>query len=256
MDLQFSEANISTGQSAAALTPGIWGGGGGNSTKTKNSNASSNGGGEIIKNSDIAELQQTLHLKDVLLHEKGLDLFIQHLAKEFSLECVLSLIEFIQFECYVFDKIMQEFDEQQTEKNKDENNSGINNRKRHERKWKEHKLASLLVSKKIKLPQSVPPSHIVSGVYTPSGPDGDIGGILMGWRQSTMYDNSNSKVFMRECKHKAHQLYEKYVKVGSALEINVSYRARKHLSDLMNDYETWMSMDEKTISQTDLMTYI
>ena len=47
-------------------------------------------------------------MNDVLCNENSIDLLMQHLGREFSMECLLSLIEFIQFEEYVYEHIQND----------------------------------------------------------------------------------------------------------------------------------------------------
>ena len=44
-----------------------------------------------------------VRLKDILANEEYLELFMCHLAQEFSIECILSLIEFMQFKQLIFE---------------------------------------------------------------------------------------------------------------------------------------------------------
>ena len=63
-----------------------------------------------MKNKNKKKTRQRVHskikeirLNEVISNSKSIDLLMQHLGNEFSRECLLSLIEFIQFEQYIYD---------------------------------------------------------------------------------------------------------------------------------------------------------
>ena len=80
------------------------------------------------KKSDDAFVSE-IKLGQVLSHPKALNLLMQHLAREFSMECLLSLIEFIQFQDYVFDYIVNNnipINLENTKKRSSAKNSAVN----------------------------------------------------------------------------------------------------------------------------------
>eukprot|EP01084_Bolivina_argentea_P018442 34335_1 len=52
-------------------------------------------------------------------------------------------------------------------------------------------------------------------------------------------------------KHKAYGLYIKYIRIGSQFEINLSYRQRVELTNLMEDYDLWMN-DNGSVNEMEL----
>ena len=53
--------------------------------------------------------------------------------------------------------------------------------------------------------------------------------------------NFQSNKFQDRAKHKISKLYEKYIRVGSELEINISHRSRQALVQMIDDYDNWMN---------------
>ena len=78
-----------------------------------------------------------IKLNQVLSQEKSLNLLMQHLAKEFSMECLLSLIEFLQWQEYILSK----YD------------------------WFVPEMNNISIKYEIVLPQSIPRSEIIFDNY-------------------------------------------------------------------------------------------
>ena len=78
----------------------------GHRRNNSHSRSRSKSGKEII----TSEQLQRATLGRVLSDPKALTLFMQHLAQEFAMESLLSLIEFIQFQNYVFNHIYTNID--------------------------------------------------------------------------------------------------------------------------------------------------
>ena len=72
---------------------------------------------EQMRTAEIQKRNEVLNMKDVLVDVESFDLFAEHCGKEYCLECVLSVIEFVQFKT----KIYQNLDEEQKEKCDTEN---------------------------------------------------------------------------------------------------------------------------------------
>ena len=200
-------------------------------------------------NDDLLELQTTkeakktlededdagngITLNQILSHPKAFDLFIHHVAKEFSIECLLSYVEFIQFKKYMFKhmKIMRSendirqksvelyksIKDKKISFSKSEIEVDINygDKQQHDDGLNDDRLMSF---QDIKFPSNVPQSEIVY--------EDDI--------------NFESNNFKDRSKHKIYKLYNKYIKSGCELEINISHRSRQALFLMIDDYEKWM----------------
>ena len=141
--------------------------------------------------------ERKIALNQIISHEKGLHLFMRHLAKEFSMECMLCVIEFIQYQDYIFKKILE-----------------INGHS--------HPIINdntkLIVNKyQIRLPDTIPISEIVSNL--------DDHSVI------------SNEVLIRNGKMMAYKLYEKYVEFYSHFKINVRSGTRKLLMKKMENKE-------------------
>ena len=76
--------------------------------------------------SNIKKLKK-ITLGQVLSNNTSLNILMQHLAREFSMECLLSLIEFIQFQNYVFEYIAQNYNNYFIDSNNNASNDNWNN---------------------------------------------------------------------------------------------------------------------------------
>ena len=72
---------------------------------------------EHMHSLDVQKRNALLNMKDVLVDMDVFDLFARHCGNEYCLECVLSVIEFVQFK----QKIYENLDEEQKEKCNTEN---------------------------------------------------------------------------------------------------------------------------------------
>ena len=64
-----------------------------------------------MKNVDVSNqmtVNDQLRMKDILNNEKSFDLFMQHCGMEHCTECVLSLIEILQFKEEIYKKLSTE----------------------------------------------------------------------------------------------------------------------------------------------------
>jgi len=153
-------------------------------------------------NIPVQSENHSLQIYDILQDKELIDLFMQHLIEEFSMECLLSVIEFQQFKSYSM---------QQLNINTTDMGDAI---------------------KTVIFPDNVPQSNIV---YNDHG-------------EETEGEGDMLLLF----KIKAYKLYEKYIKIGTEFEINISYRTRGTLQYLMKDYDQWIS-DQNRIDSLDLV---
>eukprot|EP01084_Bolivina_argentea_P060670 110836_1 len=149
-----------------------------------------------------------LSLVEILSDDETLNLFMQHLIKEFSMECILSTIEMLQFRNYAIKSL--DINEVDVEDCVD-----------------------------IHFPDSIPQSEIVYSNELD---------------KTNVFDNdklneTNDDMILK-LKIKAYKLYEKYIASESDLEINISYRNRKLITELMDDYDEFLKRD---ITELDLI---
>ena len=178
-------------------------------------------------------------LSQILSHGKAFDMFMNHLCHEFSMECLLSLVEFIQFQDYIYNIVI--------EKDcfgliKDEiinaNNVKIN--------WKDKLISHRL---RINLPLTIPQSCIVFNNFDTYNldrmfsdfNDNDNNNNDDIYYSDQMKENFNN--FIELTKIKAYLLFKKYIATESEFEININYRMRQKLVKLMRDFDSWMQDD-------------
>ena len=111
----------------------------------------------------------------------------------YSMECLLSYIEIVQYQQYISkyieDKaILEKYDLQ-------------------------------------KFPSVVPQSEIIE-------------------QQEVILNDYNADEALLCAKMKAHKLYEKYIKIGSEFEINISSKERKKISKIVSDLDSFLQSDE------------
>eukprot|EP01084_Bolivina_argentea_P258720 436295_1 len=160
---------------------------------------------------------QNVNLKQILTHPKAFDLFTWHLQYEFSIECILSFTEFVQFQELLFQYI-------QIHKDKDNDDEFDG------RMWFDD----------VKLPSNVPKSFIVW-----------YDSVTL---KEKNYMNIDRKDFINIAQYKAYLLYVKYIDYGSELQINISHKIRSRLRQLFSNTDingNWMYNDN--ISLKDLL---
>ena len=166
-------------------------------------------------------------------NEKSIGLLMAHLGREFSIECLLSLIEFIQFQNYVYQHLM------------------INTRNN-----KNIEIEKQLICKeyKIDLPNSIPMSSIVNLKLkfetidnnnviddNDNNNNNNKNISIRSINITDLNDKNMSDNWLINAKIKCYLLYCKYVALGSHYEINVSYRTRDKLINKMNNYNQWLN---------------
>eukprot|EP01084_Bolivina_argentea_P131671 232392_1 len=134
-------------------------------------------------------------LQTILSHQKAFKMFMQHLASEFSTEALLCFVEVMQFKFLM----KQRFDVVDSNAITEETD----------------------FTDQYPLYEVVPLSAINR----------------QGFKQDlTEYKGNNDPTELKsESKQICLKLFEKYIKSGAELEVNVSYKARSRLSNLMND---------------------
>ena len=150
---------------------------------------------------------------DILSNSATYNEFMKHLSKEFSVECLLSLTEFIQFRDYIksqIDDTVHDYNDDMDDDD-DDDDDGIQCHRRKSRKNGSESYEELM----IKLPSDIPYSYIV---------------------ENKEWNN----------KEKAYRLYTKYIENGSELEINISAEQRMYYDHLMEDYDIFMNNQQVT----------
>ena len=154
-----------------------------------------------------------LELMQILGSEKLFELYMQHLIKEFSMECLLSLIEFTQFKKHAIEALMVD--------------------------PKEFEHDEIIV-----FPESVPLSDIVYGKVN----ELDSCHIRVETNSNETSEETSQGTDVRELiKEKAHELYCKYVEMASEFEINISYKIRAGMMKTFSDCDKWMNNEMKDI---------
>lgn len=172
----------------------------------------------------LAELQKQkttdIKLEHLLSIRKPLNLFMQHLSKEYSTECLLSYIEFTQFQ----DWLLQQM--------------------RHHCEYLDVPL--ILYD----TPSNIPISDIItkgeeekSDIYLDFGTDHvDVPSMI---HDPTTSSSSNyHDAILKKAKIKAHKLFNKYIQTEAEYEINVSGLIRNKLIRILSYQPTLLSNDK------------
>ena len=196
-------------------------------------------------------------LGHVLSNARSLDLLMAHLGREFSMECLLSLIEFIQFQNYIYQQIVNQRNRLKNGKTDINNNTNLENDEMRpdiqldidDSKIELKSLENNLISKKfdIEFPPNVPLSSIVFDIKDETNDDDYklVSNILNKKKQ-----NIDDCSWVIDAKIRSYKLYKKYIALGSEYEINISYRTRQELINTMHDLNKFIeneSIDEKKL---------
>jgi len=172
-------------------------------------------------NGNTAEHEAKVTLSTMFNELKYLNEFFAHLSREFSMECLLSLIEFIQFQQYILLHMQQykNFYYKQFS-----NVSGMRNT--------------------VALPKGVPRSTII---------DADREQLV----EQYLHNESGRIVSVMEREQVrvrliAYELYKKYVAIGSEWEINIAYETRGQLTARLHNFAQWMSAKQKSVQMWQL----
>ena len=169
------------------------------------------------------------------------------MQKEFQIEVLLSFVEFLQFRQHVericfTNKDLDRREEEQKAHKKKYNNSGSSNNvqkldmnKERNRGLSQHFRSANQTQagwELISLPPTVPKSVIVHDAV----PDN----VLDDYSEITKIPQE-----LLEFKHKAHNLFIKYIKAGQAkFEINIAYHYRRELTSKFDNYDELMRKDK------------
>eukprot|EP01084_Bolivina_argentea_P144088 252890_1 len=149
-----------------------------------------------------------ISLDDILSDSKSLHLFMVHLTKEFSIELILSYIEFYQFQEFCLNEINSVKIIIHTDDKRE-----IMDTQPHVETMHMNDL------------KNVPKSQIVHETCS-----------------SIKFDLTNlHKQILADSKMKAHELYNKYIAQGSKFEINISDKMRKKLINILEDKDNLMN---------------
>ena len=184
---------------------------------------------------------QEVHLNDVLSHSQGVNLFMHHLCCEFSTECLLSLIEFIQYQDYILEMYLTDLD-----KHSDE-----------------YKKKILSIRLNVELPSSVPKSSIVYGTHGCVSIVKSVSKLgsfrtMRSTRRLTKFVSDNNMGYVdidmdgnsiNEIRYKCYLLYKKYIALSSEFEINISSRTRRWFINRMDNLNEWMMQDNDKLNK-------
>eukprot|EP01084_Bolivina_argentea_P219499 372265_1 len=123
-------------------------------------------------------------LRNILQDNELFHSYMQHLIREFSMECLLAFVEFRQYKIHA----LQVFN-----------------------------IEDPATTMCVTFPKSVPQSDIV-------------------YNDDTNVDKDSFKI-------KCYKLFLKYIESNAEFEINISWQHRVALTQLMGDYDRWMSMN-------------
>jgi len=198
------------------------------------------------KREDDAGVIRRIKLDSVLRNKYGYDAFIQHLSKEFSMENLLALTEFLQFKRYIFDKYKHSVE------SKELYNwfhmLPLDDMPRSEIVYAGEPLYARKKNKRTKRfgsspspPRPISPHYVEQKLDNDDNEDDDeeVPDEKELQLAQRLYDDDDVE-FVRECKWKAHQLYVKYVRPGAQWEINIAWDLRQNLRALLDDEQRWL----------------
>merc|ERR1711879_123569 len=150
-------------------------------------------------------------LRDILMEETSLDAFMLHLAKSYSMEILLSLIEFVQYEKWMNDTLSAV----QVDGEKDTNRTNLD--------------LNVDPAVSIEFPSNIIVSEII---------ENDESELI------DAHEWSEEMVQIQRAKIKAHRLYEKYISEEKAgYDINISFVERRRLRLLLQDLDALLASD-------------
>merc|ERR1712228_190425 len=160
---------------------------------------------------------ERIKLNHLFSNASALQLFMEHLSRECSEECLISFIEFNQFQQYVEEHMKNGTETDQTSAMFKE----VLNDFRH------YVQESIDKMELIDFPSNVPISEIIE-------------------QKEEMKEDANESDddgFMVGAKLKARKLFEKYIKIGSKFEINISSHNRGALYHVLDNEDGLMSLN-------------
>lgn len=190
---------------------------------------------------NIFREKNSIHLRDVLKNEASFLSFMRHLRYEFSVENLLFFYEISYFRKYIksyFSKYL-----------KIKNVSGG--------KKNEFIFPCNLAKPLLIYDLFYEENFLNEKKSNLSGSDESLEAIIIKIDDETVDDErkisgNEESIFREDLKEKAHQIYEKYIRVGSEFEINISFSLRNGYIFLFANYEEWMEMDAGQMSINDL----
>ena len=176
-----------------------------------------------------SELNEQILLRDIMSGSHTLNSFMDHIGKEFSIECALSFIEFTQFK-RVIDRHLHSEDSRIV----NENELCILNNK------------------------EIPKSFIVYGdmqvleqdgcVHSDDGTAGTDRVMSIKRAQSTSEEYADwNESTEEEYGLRAHLLFKKYIEKGSDLQINISFRDRIRLTEMLSVRQDAMKLNAEVL---------
>lgn len=175
--------------------------------------------GDKKHSSGSMAVADTVKMTDIIAHEKAFTLFMTHLASEFSMEILLSIYELLQYKNLVRKYANTHhivLDEQDESEQEEQQRSSVEIGGTHS-VISIHSARSAIL-REIKLPTTYPKSYLV---YNDK-------------REEDLME-MEVDAFTMHCKRVVYVLYERYIKVGSSFEVNLSFYTRKKVADLVND---------------------
>ena len=166
-----------------------------------------------------------IELDKILKTEEGFTSFMYHLSTEFSIEVLISLIEFYQYKYYIQSVLSQNEDTYFGENNN--NNDKIQD----------------ILKKSNKM---IPQSHIIKinnfeneefAIKYKLEYANYIGMVYKKNTQLKEYDDPTKYKLLFECMIMSYEIFNKYINIGCLAEININYFVRQELIDIYDDME-------------------
>ncbi|ETO28815.1 hypothetical protein RFI_08310 [Reticulomyxa filosa] len=166
-------------------------------------------------------LQRDWPIQRVLKDSNAVDLLMNHLGKEYSMELLLSIIEMGQFVNEI--------------------------KKRDQQEWDEDAKKSILEIRLIEFSADLPKSILV---FDSNSIKDKIRQLKEEHKEKQYWDDE-----LLYFKIIAYDLFAKYVRVGSKYEINIAYDERVRLTSLMENKTQWLLSDKSSIARTPVSNF-
>jgi len=221
---------------------------------------------EFVQLPETGKKAKKLKIKDILQHNKCFEVFIEHLAHEYCMEGLLSIIEISQYRDYMLfcePVLKQEYDNPANHKAALSDTILSSNSLTPSSVASSPIIPSMTstgsetsgfyndgITKYYDLPDEIVKSEIVyPGFYKAISTKCMKKDTTDDYMKENMINDKQQRI--QRYKEMAYALFDKYVRTGSEYEINVSYTVRMKYMTLMASRDMWMN-GTQDIDETEL----
>eukprot|EP01084_Bolivina_argentea_P108271 193490_1 len=198
---------------------------------------------QVPNEANIHKIKKNIKIKDVLTHEECFEVFIEHLAHEFAMESLLSMLEFTHYRDYILyneTELKQQYNGQvhqsvlsdsiTTSKSLDASVTISTNN------------INITMKKYFDLPENIVKSDIVYPVfYKGNSKCGEKINTMGEYMTENGINGMEKAERIKKYKKMAYEIYDKYVRMGAEYEINISYGVRMGYMSIMSNEHIWIN---------------